>query len=76
MFPILIIHFVGATREILECVIYTCCTLVHKIFFKFDNKIVVYKCVIPNYLFFRSWFVFFTNSDSAREINAVICLLE
>jgi hypothetical protein len=76
MFLILLIHFVGTTREILECVIYACCNLVHKILFKSDNKIVVYKCVILNYLFFRSWFAFFTNPDSAMEMNAVICLLE
>jgi hypothetical protein len=55
---------------------YTCCNLVHKILLKFDNKIVVYKCVILNSLFFRSWFAFFTNTDSSLELNAVICLLE
>jgi len=75
MFLILLINFVGTTREILECVIYICCTLVHKILFMFDNTI-VYKCVILNYLFFGSWFAFFTNPDSSRELNAVICPVE
>jgi hypothetical protein len=75
MFLILLINFEGTTREILERVIYIPCILVHKILFMFDNKI-VYKCVILNYLFFGSWFAFFTNSDSSRELNAVICPVE
>jgi len=76
MFLIVLTYFVGKRREISECVISTCCTLVHKILFEFDNKIVVYKCVILNCLFPRSWFAFFTNPDSSMELNAVICLLE
>jgi len=59
MFLILLIHVVGTTGEILDCVISTCCTLVHKILFRFDKKIVVYKTCHTELIIFQALVCFF-----------------